>query len=259
MKASAPMSQIDYENRRHRALELLALCDGVRVRLADRIGKDASYVSRVLSEPGAPGHKNISEEFIRASALAFDLTPGWFDMAPGTEMPDAGDGRVSLLSLVKNRGAASPSFQIDRDVNQQPESEDVGRPRTVRPTRVVGTAKLGENGYYDETPDGDGWVEHYTSNPNVYALRVKGDSMHPAIRHGTFVVVDPDGRCAIGEYVAIALLDGRKMVKELVMERADEVVIESVNGNHRQTIERSLIHQMHPVVGQVPASKWRAA
>ena len=251
------MSQIDYENRRLRALELLSLCGGVKAKLAERIGKDPSYVSRVLSEPGAAGHKNIAEEFIRASMLEFGLIPGWFDMAPGTAIPNG--SRVSLLSLIKNRVAASPSPGIERDVDEEPEPEHVGRPRTMRPTRVVGTAKLGDNGYYDETPDGDGWVDHYTPNPNVYALRVKGDSMHPAIRHGTFVVVDPDGRCAIGEYVAIALLDGRKMVKELVMERADEVVIESVNGNQRQTIDRILIQHMHPVVGQVPASKWRAS
>jgi hypothetical protein len=60
-----------------------------------------------------------------------------------------------------------------------------------------------------------------------------------------------------GEYVAIALVDGRRMVKELVIERIDEVVVESVNGNHRQTIERASILQMHPVTSRVSPSRWR--
>ena len=81
--------------------------------------------------------------------------------------------------------------------------------------------------------------------------------MHPAIRHGSFVVVEPNSRCVPGEYVAIALVDGRKMVKELMIERADEIVVESVNGNHRQTIARTDISLIHPVAAVISASKWR--
>lgn len=131
----------------------------------------------------------------------------------------------------------------------------------IKPTPVVGTAKMGDGGYYEAldypTGQGDGWVDNYSPDPNAYALRVKGDSMHPAIRHGCFVVVEPNGNCVPGEFVAIVLTDGRKMVKELVIERAHEIVIESVNGNHRQTLERSAIEKMHPIAAVVAASKWR--
>lgn len=136
-----------------------------------------------------------------------------------------------------------------------------GKPRSVTRTPVVGTAKLGDNGYYEVLSDapghGDGWVEGYTGDAQAYALRVRGDSMHPAIRHGSFVVVEPSGRCVTGEYVAIALVDGRKMVKELVFDRSDEIVVESVNGNHRRTIMRSEIESIHPVAAVISASKWR--
>lgn len=138
-----------------------------------------------------------------------------------------------------------------------------GQPQFRRMVPVAGEARLGADGYYEEVPysegERDGTIEGYSSDPGAYALRVKGDSMHPAIRHGAFVVVEPNGRCVPGEYVAIALLDDRKMVKELVIERADEVVVESVNGAQRQTLERKLIRQMHPVAAVVAASKWRPA
>ncbi|MEN9544561.1 MAG: hypothetical protein RLZZ598_1394 [Pseudomonadota bacterium] len=135
-------------------------------------------------------------------------------------------------------------------------AEPAGRPGLLRQVKIVGIAKLGNGGYYEQVDD-DGLVDSYSADPNAYALRVKGDSMHPAIRHGEIVVVEPRGQCVPGEYVAIALVDGRRMVKELVIERIDEVVVESVNGNHRQTIERASILQMHPVTSRVSPSRWR--
>jgi phage repressor protein C with HTH and peptisase S24 domain len=136
------------------------------------------------------------------------------------------------------------------------ELEPAGQPRSVRRIRVVGTAKLGDDGYFERI-EGDGWIIGYTDDQDAYALRVKGDSMHPAIRHGHFVAVAPNSCCVPGEYVVIELRDGRKMVKELIFERSDEIVIESVNGNHRRAIEKSEIEKMHPVVAIVPPSRWR--
>ena len=135
-------------------------------------------------------------------------------------------------------------------------TESLGSVRT-RLVPIKGAAKMGEGGFYDMVDD-DGHVDAYSSDPQAYALRVKGDSMHPAIRHGAIVIVEPSGSCIPGEYVAIAFKDGRKMVKELVIDRLDEVVIESVNGNHRQTIDKADIEQIHPISSVVSASKWRS-
>jgi SOS-response transcriptional repressor LexA len=126
---------------------------------------------------------------------------------------------------------------------------------------VVGTAKLGEDGYYTELEHpvghGDGFVEAYSSDANAYALKVKGDSMHPAIRHGQFVIVEPNGQCVPGENVLISLHDGRKLVKELVTERPDSITVISVNGGARITFDRVQVMFMHPVAGVMSASKWR--
>lgn len=168
-----------------------------------------------------------------------------------------------LLAIAKALGVRAEWLKDGTEPRHPAEAVLAGRPRITRRTPVVGTAKLGDDGYYEElehpTGDGDGWVEGHTTDPEAYALRVKGDSMHPAIRHGWFVVVAPNGRCTPGEYVAIALTNGKKMVKELVIERADEVVIESVNGNLRQTISRSDIEKMHPVAAVVSPSQWKPA
>ena len=121
---------------------------------------------------------------------------------------------------------------------------------------VVGTARLGENGFYDFIPGGDGHLEGLASDPDAYALRVKGDSMYPAIRDGWFVVVEPDARPVAEQFVAIQLHDGRKMVKELINWRTDALVLESVNGNHRLTIPLDNIEAIHAVTSVVHPSKW---
>lgn len=120
---------------------------------------------------------------------------------------------------------------------------------------------MGLDGYYTELEHpvgyGDGTVDYYTEGENVYALRVKGDSMHPVIRAGQYLVVDPTTSCTPGEFVVVSLTDGRKTVKELVYERPDEVVLEAANGGARITIPRVEIEWMHAVAAVIAASRWR--
>lgn len=122
---------------------------------------------------------------------------------------------------------------------------------------VAGIAQLGENGWYDEiTADGsEGYVEHYTGDDNAYVLRVRGDSMHPAIRNGWYVVVEPSMSLAGGLYVAVALNDGRKLVKEYLYETTDEYALQSVNGGERLNIERSSVMTIHAISAVVAPSK----
>lgn len=168
------------------------------------------------------GHRNIGEKTARKIEQATGKPLGWLD-----------------------------------DVGASATIEPAGTPRYMRQVPIKGMARLGDDGYYEDIEQ-DGWVESYSPDPQAYGIRVKGDSMHPAIRNGAIVVVEPSGACIPMEYVAIALTSGQKMVKELVAQRELDVVVESVNGNLRQTIERADILQMHPVAAVVSASKWRS-
>lgn len=136
--------------------------------------------------------------------------------------------------------------------------------RTPSCIPVVGMAKLGDNGFYEEISsapgNGDGTVEAYSTDPGAYALRVRGDSMFPAIRDGWYVVVEPHGRRTTGEYVLIKLVNGQKMVKELIMERPESITVVSVNGDKRRTIMREEIdthYGIQPVSAILSPSKWR--
>lgn len=126
---------------------------------------------------------------------------------------------------------------------------------------VVGTAKMGEDGFYEELSPfpgaGDGYVEHVSADPNAYALRVRGSSMYPAIRDGSYVVIEPNGQPVPGEPVLVILRNGKKMVKEFLIERQDSIEVESVNGGHRHTIYRDELESVQPVSAVLYRSKWK--
>lgn len=128
--------------------------------------------------------------------------------------------------------------------------------RPFRRTKILGTAQLGPEGYWDAMSAADGWLDVPTNDPDAYSLRVKGDSMAPAIRSGWVVWCEPAHPLIPGEYVMVRCIDGQCMVKELLYENAEEVSLMAVNdGYGRLTIQRQQIEQIHYVGGIVPPSK----
>ncbi|OZI36425.1 hypothetical protein CEG14_15620 [Bordetella genomosp. 1] len=135
---------------------------------------------------------------------------------------------------------------------------------TYHPTRripVVGMAQLGENGFYDELEypagHGDGYLLFNSKDPDAYVLKVRGDSMKPAIRNGWYIVVEPSGRPTAGEYVVLQLEDGRKMAKELLFQhaRTGDIEVMSVNGEIRMSIPGTSVRHVHPIAAVVPPSQ----
>ena len=120
--------------------------------------------------------------------------------------------------------------------------------------RVVGTARMGDKGYYLDLEGGNGHIE-FEAAPGSIAIHVRGDSMYPAIRDGWYVIIEPSGKPTAGEYVLLGFNDGRKMVKELLMEKFDCYVVESVNGGERITIMKEELANMRAISAVVPPSK----
>ena len=142
--------------------------------------------------------------------------------------------------------------------------EYAGTPRASRRVPVVGTAKMGNDGFFEEFSEmpgaGDGHIEIATEDPNAYCLRVRGQSMFPAIRDGWYVLIEPNGVPCEGEYVLIRLRDGRKMVKEFLFRRQQAIEVMSVNGGERLSFNWMELDEergMQAVGAVVSPSKWR--
>jgi phage repressor protein C with HTH and peptisase S24 domain len=115
-----------------------------------------------------------------------------------------------------------------------------GRKSQVQSPRalpVIGFAQAGADGYFDDAgfPVGSGWDE--VSAPEVkdehaYALEISGDSMLPAYRHGTVIVVSPGLEVRKGDRVVVRTVKGEVMAKELAKKTARKVELKSLNPDY---------------------------
>ena len=146
-------------------------------------------------------------------------------------------------------------------VGEEPAPEYAGTMNRIRSIPVIGTARMGDDGHYDEISfapgAGDGHIDIATADPNAYCLKVRGSSMMPAIRDGWYVLVEPNGQPALGEYVLIKLKNGERMVKELLYQRSDSIEIMSVNGEERRTIYHEDLDGIQAVAAVVSPSKYK--
>ncbi|MDD0974949.1 helix-turn-helix domain-containing protein [Pseudomonas fontis] len=133
-------------------------------------------------------------------------------------------------------------------------------PPIISPTRrieIVGTAQLGNDGYWVGLDVAEGWVDTWSRDEDAYALRLKGDSMAPAIRSGWIAVCEPNHRLVPGEYVMVTTTDGQSMVKELLFENEEGVNLASVNSAYgeRRVIAWADIDKIHYVGNILAPSK----
>jgi phage repressor protein C with HTH and peptisase S24 domain len=102
---------------------------------------------------------------------------------------------------------------------------------------LIGMAQAGAGGYFDDAgfPVGKGWDEisfPQVDDPRAYALEISGDSMEPAYRDGTIIVVSPGAPVRRGDRVVVKTRDGEVMAKELKRKTAKTVELRSLNPAH---------------------------
>lgn len=148
-----------------------------------------------------------------------------------------------------------------------PAPSNVADAPALSPSRlvpVVGHVKGGMDGFLEEMQFpagyGEGFVEYWTKDPASYALRVKGDSMHPRYRAGEFIVVTPSIEAQPGRDVVVKLKDGRKLLKLLNWVRGDEIQLLSINDGYAPTtLSVDEIESIHRVAGGVPQDAFQEA
>lgn len=151
-------------------------------------------------------------------------------------------------------GDGEPS--MDRTVLTDTESRGVLSGRWVP---VKSYSKMGMDGFYTEMDylgnGGDGYVPSLTGGKNSYAVRGSGQSMYPAIRHGWYVVCDPEVDPTPTEFVEVQLKDGRRTIKEYIGIAGDVLHLLAVNGEERISLEMNEVDRIVAVVDIVPPSR----
>ncbi len=121
-------------------------------------------------------------------------------------------------------------------------TEDDSGPKGPRRVPLLGLAKAGSKGYFDDAgyPVGHGWDEVEVADiadPGAYALKISGNSMTPVYRDGDLIVVSPASRIRRGDRVVVKTREGEVMAKELRRKSAGRIDLHSFN---RQAEDRLL-------------------
>ena len=102
---------------------------------------------------------------------------------------------------------------------------------------LIGFAEAGGGGYFDDAgfPVGKGWDEipfPAVNDEHAYALEISGNSMEPAYRDGTIILISPAASIRRGDRVVVKTREGEVMVKELKRRTAKTVELRSINTEH---------------------------
>ncbi|HFV9295572.1 TPA: S24 family peptidase [Serratia fonticola] len=158
---------------------------------------------------------------------------------------------VDVVWLQHGKSAANDAATVKSD-----EFEYAGKPR-MGSVPVIGEAILGVDGMIDMVEVRAGWLQIYSSDAEAYGLRVKGDSMHPRIQSGEFVVIEPNTHVHSGDEVFVRTVDGHNMIKVMTKTRDGNYQFSSINNDHKPvTLEPGEIEKMHFVSAIVKATRY---
>lgn len=168
----------------------------------------------------------------------------------------------NLLELAKAL-SVSPEYlkhggdkPVSQNAVQPDEFEYAGKPR-VGVVPVIGDAILGVDGMIDMVEVRAGWLQIYSADKDAYGLRVKGDSMHPRIQSGEFVVIEPNTKVHSGDEVFVRTLDGHNMIKVMTKTRDGSYQFSSINNEHKPiTLEPTEVEKMHYVSAIVKQTRY---
>lgn len=200
--------------------------------LADKVGISQATIQNLES-----GVSKSSKHLI-SLAQALDIDPTWLGTgrSSASVIATALEAGHKHLGDLKNIGEENPGYTAQRAIP------------------VVGTAELGDNGFWSDLEypvgHGDGYIRWTSSDPSAYALKVSGDSMTPRIRHGEFVIIEPAITYAPGDEVLVKTTDGRSMVKVFLYTRDNRIHLDSINNGHGQVVlPVETIEKIHYVAG----------
>jgi phage repressor protein C with HTH and peptisase S24 domain len=212
-----------------------------QVQLASMAGVSPGTVGNIES-----GTRGIEKSALRL-AKALGVSPQWLATGEGEMLPKVYSlkAETGYMSITGN----SAHMELSN-------VEDAPQLMGARRVPVVGQVQGGVDGFLEELQypvgHGEGYVEYWCKDPTAYAVRVKGDSMHPRYRAGEFVVVTPGIEAQPGSDVVVALQDGRKLLKQLNWQRDGEIQLLSIN-NHFAPLTLTLaeVQWVHRVAGSV--------
>lgn len=165
-----------------------ARCGGKIADFAKAIGRDASYVSRMLYPPGKSGAKGIGDDMMAAIATAF----------PGMQPPPE-----AIPAFIVHPVRSSP--------DDAPPAEGEHHIETLSFQMSAGTGKIVPVVIETHSPITyrDRWFKTNRVKPeSVKRVRIDGDSMEPTLYDGDYAIINLDDNERVIDGRVYALIFG---------------------------------------------------
>lgn len=216
--------------------------------LAEACGWESQ--SRVGNYESGTRTPSLSDLVLLASALGVTLA----DMANSEAQQILSDTQVKGPTIREDFGKWPKGETAESETLQVGTAKDGAVP-------VVGQAKLGVDGYFEAIDfpvgHGDGYLMIHSDDPNAYGLKVIGDSMHPRIKNGEYVLIEPNKVFCSGDEVMVKTAKGQAMIKEFIYQRDGMFRFDSVNQSHPPIhLPEDAIDKIHLVGGILKSSRF---
>lgn len=128
------------------------------------------------------------------------------------------------------------------------------RATPVNRVPIRGYAQLGSEGHWVDLEypvgEGDGYIWWPSRDEDVYALKCQGDSMTPRIKHGEYVIIEPNHEIKNGDEVLVVTDEDQVMVKIYAYEQGGRLTLYSINESHEPIhLYQENIRKMHYMAG----------
>ena len=225
----APMDK--YETRRQRLLYIRDnLCGGKAVDVARTIGREPSYVSRMLYPEGKKQKKRIADEMVELIESSFNLPRGWMD------------GITGSINSVSERVENSPQIQYVIEVLDAQASAGPGCIVSSEVDETVSSI----------TYDSVGALRLFGNRPaeHIKVITVSGDSMSGTIETGDYIFIDVSKDYFEGDGIYVFSFKGAVLVKRLQF-TADGLLVHSDNSKYADWTIGESHEQYLKIIGRV--------
>ena len=161
-----------------------------------------------------------------------------------------------FLSTLEQLFLISTDRLLYDDLSQNSKGVNFLKMRSVPVNRVPirGYAQLGAEGHWVDLEypvgEGDGYIWWPSRDEDVYALKCQGDSMTPRIKHGEYVIIEPNHEIKNGDEVLVVTDEDQVMVKIYAYEQGGRLTLYSVNENHEPiNLYQENIRKMQYIAG----------
>lgn len=214
---------LDSKQIRRRNLLLLIAEARTAAALAEAAQTSAAYLSQILS---AKTKAHVGDALARKLEAAARKPRGWMDVVHYETAGSTARQVRQTDAAYSDDADARSRVPVTASVEALPEGE-LKSLRDTRKKRLL----------------------PFRASAAAYALRIRGDHLHPRIKSGEYLIADPERTAQPGDDVIIVLKKGGRLVREYLYLRDEQFAFGPIHARGAMlTLARSKVSALHVIL-----------